>query len=177
MQNEEERRGRLIRSLRERKLWTREQLAREAGVSITTVTDSEEARTQMRIGTASKLAEALGVDALEILHPPLIQLPIDIAAVDREIDQTVKPRSTQEYQEARDTIYARELRRYTREELFDLKDELLREASRLADEQRGSREDLRRITKAEHDWRMAVMENANAVLRVLERAATRQEVE
>src|SRR5215207_7308441 len=66
---EEERRGRLIRDLRERNLWTREQLAKEAGVSVTTVTDSEEARTRMRIGTASKFAKALGVDALSILHP------------------------------------------------------------------------------------------------------------
>ena len=177
MQNEEERRGRLIRSLRERKLWTREQLAREAGVSITTVTDSEEARTQMRIGTATKLAEALGVDPLEILHPPLVELPIDIERVDRWIAETVKPQTPKEYREALDEAYARELAGYTQEELFEMKDGLLQEASRLADQQRGSREDIRRISDEDHAWRIKVIENANAVLRVLERAATRQEME
>jgi len=75
-EDEQERRGRLIQRLRERKLWTREKLSREAGVSLTTIIDSEEGRTQMRIGTASKIANALEVDPLSILHPPAD--PLDV---------------------------------------------------------------------------------------------------
>jgi hypothetical protein len=117
------------------------------------------------------------VDALTILHPPLIDLPIDIERVDREIAETVKPQTPKEYREALDEAYARELAGYTQEELFEMKDGLLQEASRLADQQRGSREDIRRISDEDHAWRIKVIENANAVLRVLERAATRQEME
>ncbi len=66
---EEERRGRLVTRLRERRLWTRERLAQEAGVSVTTVTGVEEGRTRVRLGTIEKLSGTFGVDPLELLHP------------------------------------------------------------------------------------------------------------
>jgi transcriptional regulator with XRE-family HTH domain len=66
---EEERRGQLVTRLRERRLWTRERLAQEAGVSVTTVTGVEEGRTRVRLGTIEKLSGALGTDPLELLHP------------------------------------------------------------------------------------------------------------
>ncbi len=66
---EEERRGRLVTHLRERRLWTRERLAQEAGMSVTTVTGVEEGRTRVRLGTIEKLSGVLGVDPLELLHP------------------------------------------------------------------------------------------------------------
>src|SRR5215210_1121678 len=83
-EDEQERRGRLIQRLRERKLWTREKLSREAGVSLTTIIDSEEGRTQMRIGTASKIANALGVDPLSILHP---SGPLDDVQFERYLEE------------------------------------------------------------------------------------------
>lgn len=66
---EEERRGQLVTRLREQRLWTREKLAQEAGVSVTTVTGVEEGRTRVRLGTIEKLSQALGEDPLELLHP------------------------------------------------------------------------------------------------------------
>jgi transcriptional regulator with XRE-family HTH domain len=73
---EEERRGEAVTRLRERKLWTREKLAQEAKVSPTTVTGVEEARTRVRLGTIRKLAEALEVDPMEILHPEEVAAPL-----------------------------------------------------------------------------------------------------
>jgi transcriptional regulator with XRE-family HTH domain len=66
---EAELRGRLITRLRENRLWTREKLAREAGVSTTTVSQAETGRTLVRLGTVRKLAEALDVDPIRLLHP------------------------------------------------------------------------------------------------------------
>lgn len=66
---EEERRGQLVTRLREQHLWTRERLAKEAGVSVTTITGMEDGRTRVRLGTVEKIAKALGVDPLDLLHP------------------------------------------------------------------------------------------------------------
>jgi transcriptional regulator with XRE-family HTH domain len=66
---EEEQRGRLVTQLRESRLWTRERLAQEASVSITTVTGVEEGRTRVRLRTIEKLANALEVAPLKLLHP------------------------------------------------------------------------------------------------------------
>ena len=66
---EEERRGRLVTRLREQRLWTRERLAHEAGVSVTTISGVEEGRTRVRLGTVEKLSKALGVNPLDLLHP------------------------------------------------------------------------------------------------------------
>src|SRR5215218_2029100 len=54
--DEAQRRGRLIARLREERLWTREALAREAGVTISTVTNAEQGKVQLRFGTLRKLA-------------------------------------------------------------------------------------------------------------------------
>jgi transcriptional regulator with XRE-family HTH domain len=65
----EEERGRLITQLREQRLWTREKLAKEAGVSPTTVAQAEEGRTHIRLGTIGKLGRALEVNPQVLLHP------------------------------------------------------------------------------------------------------------
>jgi transcriptional regulator with XRE-family HTH domain len=67
--SQEGERGQLITQLRERKLWTREKLAKEADVSPTTVAQAEEGRTHIRLATIGKLSKALGVDPQELLHP------------------------------------------------------------------------------------------------------------
>jgi transcriptional regulator with XRE-family HTH domain len=65
----EAQRGQLLTELRERRLWTRERLAKEAGVSPTTVGHAEQGRTLIRLDTIRKLAQALDVDPQELLHP------------------------------------------------------------------------------------------------------------
>ncbi len=67
--NEDEIRGQLITRLREDRLWTREELAKRAGVTPTTVTQAETGRTHVRLKTIGKLAEALGVPAARLLRP------------------------------------------------------------------------------------------------------------
>ncbi len=67
--NEDELRGQLIARLREDRLWTREELARRAGVTPTTVSQAEAGRTHVRLRTIGKLAEALGVPASTLLRP------------------------------------------------------------------------------------------------------------
>jgi transcriptional regulator with XRE-family HTH domain len=71
----EDERARLVARLRERRLWTRERLAEEAGVTTTTVTGVEEARTRVRLGTIEKLAKALEVDPMTLLHPEEVEPP------------------------------------------------------------------------------------------------------
>lgn len=73
--SQEEARGLLITWLREQRLWTRERLAKEAGVSPTTVAQAEEGRTHIRLATIGKLARALEVDPQELLHPKKAEAP------------------------------------------------------------------------------------------------------
>ena len=87
--------------------------------------------------------------------------------------RTIKPTTALELEDAIDEACERELSAFTPEELFELRNELLKEASRIGGPQ-GSRDDLRRTTTEEHVWRLAVMENANAVEHVLARIARRQ---
>jgi hypothetical protein len=102
-------------------------------------------------------------------------LPLDIDTITQEVMEIYDPNSPKGLRDALDKVYAYRLEnRYTREELFELKDRLLEEASRLADEQRGSREDIRRIPSEDLAWRMFVIENANAARRVLESTAGRE---
>lgn len=58
--------GRRVRATRERRLWTQEDLAHEAGVPVITISRIENDRYQARPrpGTLKKLAAALGVDAV-----------------------------------------------------------------------------------------------------------------
>ena len=65
----DEARGQLIARLREDRLWTREELAKRAGVTPTTVTQAETGRTHVRLRTLGKLADALGVPAVSLLRP------------------------------------------------------------------------------------------------------------
>ena len=67
--NEDELRGQLITRLREDHLWTREELAKRAGVTPTTVSLAEGGHTRVRLSTIGKLANALGVPATRLLRP------------------------------------------------------------------------------------------------------------
>jgi len=67
--NQDELRGQLIARLREDRLWTREELAKHAGVTPTTVSQAEAGRTHVRLRTIGKLADALGVPAARLLRP------------------------------------------------------------------------------------------------------------
>ena len=66
---EEEMRGRAIRRLRERRLWSRRELARQAGISPSAIAPIEEGRVHVQLSTIGKLAEALGVDSELLLYP------------------------------------------------------------------------------------------------------------
>jgi transcriptional regulator with XRE-family HTH domain len=78
--DELERRGRLLARLREERLWTREKLARRAGVNITTISHAEEGKTRLRLSTIEKIAGALEVDPLMLLHPEEEDIPPKEAA-------------------------------------------------------------------------------------------------
>jgi len=58
-----------IRWLREEQLLTRGELARKAGLTLTSVTNAEEGRHTVRLSTIRKLAKALDVDPSELVHP------------------------------------------------------------------------------------------------------------
>jgi transcriptional regulator with XRE-family HTH domain len=63
--------GRKLVVIRERRMWTQVRLAKEAGVSPTTVSGIESGRiSRPRFGTLRKLARALGVEPEELLSPP-----------------------------------------------------------------------------------------------------------
>jgi transcriptional regulator with XRE-family HTH domain len=62
--------GARVARIRERRMWTQVRLAREAGVSPTTVSGIESGRiSRPHFGTLRKLARALGVGAEELLAP------------------------------------------------------------------------------------------------------------
>ena len=63
--------GRNLIVIRERRMWTQVRLAKEAGVSPTTVSGIETGRiSRPHFGTLRKLAEALGVEPQELVSPP-----------------------------------------------------------------------------------------------------------
>ncbi|PLS84685.1 MAG: hypothetical protein CYG60_16635 [Actinobacteria bacterium] len=80
--NEDEIRGQLITRLREDRLWTREELAKRAGVTPTTVTQAETGRTHVRLKTIGKLADALGVPAARLLRPVEEKEPVGAGKVE-----------------------------------------------------------------------------------------------
>jgi transcriptional regulator with XRE-family HTH domain len=55
--------------LREEQLLTRGELARKAGVSVSTITNAEEGEMSVRLSTLRKIAEALEVEPSELIHP------------------------------------------------------------------------------------------------------------
>jgi transcriptional regulator with XRE-family HTH domain len=62
-------RAQAITRLREKKLWSRRQLAREAGMSPSAIPYIEEHRGSVRLETIGKIAKALDVDPEVILYP------------------------------------------------------------------------------------------------------------
>src|ERR671914_2190759 len=63
--------GKHLAEVRERRMWTQVRLAREAGVSPTTVSGIESGRiSRPHFGTLRKLAWALGVEPEELLSLP-----------------------------------------------------------------------------------------------------------
>jgi transcriptional regulator with XRE-family HTH domain len=68
--NEEDQvRGRAVKRLRERHLWSRRELARRAGISPSAVAPIEEGRVHVQLATIGKLANALGVAPDVLLYP------------------------------------------------------------------------------------------------------------
>jgi transcriptional regulator with XRE-family HTH domain len=64
--------GRRLLAIRERLMWTQGRLAKEAGVSPTTISGIESGRiSRPHFGTLRKLAEALGVEPLELVTSPI----------------------------------------------------------------------------------------------------------
>lgn len=61
-----------VRRLRIKKGWPQDRLAEEMGLSIRAVSLIERARTDMQISTFLRLAEALGVPALQLLKKPKV---------------------------------------------------------------------------------------------------------
>jgi transcriptional regulator with XRE-family HTH domain len=61
--------GEKLRETRKRKLLTQQQLAQRSGVGIATIIRIERNQVEPRGSTIRKLAEALGVDAHELVKP------------------------------------------------------------------------------------------------------------
>jgi len=59
--------GRKIRALRLRKFWRQEDLAREAGLQMGTISRIETGYHRPHLGTVGKVAEALGVDPEDLI--------------------------------------------------------------------------------------------------------------
>jgi transcriptional regulator with XRE-family HTH domain len=59
-----------LREVRERKLVTQEELAEKTGISRATISRIEVNNADARISTVRKLAQALGVDAAELMAKP-----------------------------------------------------------------------------------------------------------
>lgn len=62
-------RGQAVKRLRERRLWSRRELARQAGISPSAVAPIEEGQVHVQLQTIGKLAEALDVDPQLLLYP------------------------------------------------------------------------------------------------------------
>jgi transcriptional regulator with XRE-family HTH domain len=62
-------RGQAVKRLRERRLWSRRELARQAQISPSAVAPIEEGRVHVQLATIGKLADALGVDPELLLYP------------------------------------------------------------------------------------------------------------
>lgn len=60
--------GERIRAMREERWMGREEFAKKAGVGLTTLRNVENESTGVRLGTARKLAEALGVPPKSLAH-------------------------------------------------------------------------------------------------------------
>lgn len=176
-----------LRELREEAILTVHELSELSGVSEDTITKIENGYRTGRPSTLRKLAQALDTTPQNIkgaqksrgpVEPGIqrkVRLPLDIDAIAESVGGPSAFTNALDFRNAIDEVAAARLESaYTREEVFEFKDELLKEASRLADEQRGSREEIRRIPPEDINWRLAIIENLNVVLRVLEKTAGRQ---
>ena len=186
--------GEKIREMREDLFYSQRELSRLSGLSHETIQRVEAGeRLDVRGATVRKFAQALNVDPHELLleedaepytRGPVavepgaeeeVRLPLNIEAITEKVMEVYEPENTRDLRDALNKFYAYRLETwYTREELFEFKDRLSEEASRLGAKQRGSREDIRRIPPEDWLWRMYVIENINAITRVLDRTAGRQ---
>jgi transcriptional regulator with XRE-family HTH domain len=188
--------GRNIRTLRDAGLLTQEEVAEQVRMSPSQYNLLENGKVKRpHPSTLRKIADFFGVAPQDLRSPerilapkvaapfspapeegseeeqlrPKVSLPLDIDAITQEVMRNAKPESPRELREALNEAYAHELQGYSVEELLSLKDDLLQEAGRLGG--RKTREELRQQSPEELRAQIAVMENANAVLRVLERIA------
>jgi excisionase family DNA binding protein len=111
------------------------------------------------------------IEGSEVYPKVQPELPLDIDAITAEVAKSARPETVLEFRKVLDEAYAHELRDYSTEDLFELKDELLEEVRQLSGPK--TREELSLQTPEELTALINAMENANAVLRALERTAGR----
>jgi transcriptional regulator with XRE-family HTH domain len=112
--------GRNIAALRERRMWTQVRLAKEAGISPTTVSGIENGRiSRPHFGTLRKLAAALGVESETLLGQPgarkasmpeSLSLEWSIATNDEEFERGLEEASIERLSTLSDELDEEEIR-------------------------------------------------------------------
>jgi len=159
--------GQEIKRLREERDWSRAKLAVEADMSVSGVSMIENGQRNLTTTTLAKLARALAVEVADLFpkeQAPLpleesVSLPLDIDQLKKEVIRESRPANQAELQTG---VEDKIEQRYSREELFPLKDEL---------------EELRQSLSPNEDEFNAyaqVLEARNYVHRVLHRSANPQ---
>src|SRR5215210_275965 len=159
--------GQEIKRLREERGWSRAKLAVEADMSVSGVSMIENGQRNLTTTTLAKLARALAVEVADLFpkeQAPLpleesVSLPLDIDQLKKEVIRESRPANQAELQTG---VEDKIEQRYSREELFPLKDEL---------------EELRQSLSPNEDEFNAyaqVLEARNYVHRVLHRSANPQ---
>ena len=69
MNQEDQVRGQAVKRLRERRLWSRRELARRAEISPSAIAPIEDGRVHVQLSTIGKLAQALEVNPEILLYP------------------------------------------------------------------------------------------------------------
>jgi transcriptional regulator with XRE-family HTH domain len=119
-----------LRQIREARGWTQQRLADESGVNKATINQIERGRRSPNVETLGRLADALSVEMGDFfpkaqswlpLENVVVSLPLDIDELKKEVIAEARPASQAELQTA---VEDKIEQRYSREELFPLKDEL-----------------------------------------------------
>jgi transcriptional regulator with XRE-family HTH domain len=160
--------GEEVRRRREELRLTGVQLATRAGMAPSAVSQIETGKRTPSSASVVKLAYALGVevgqlypkDQAQLPLEDLVSLPLDIDQLKKEVIQESRPANQAELQTGVEDKIAQ---RYSREELFPLKDEL-----------EEFRQSLSPTNEEEFNAYARVLEARNYVHRVLHRSASPQ---
>jgi transcriptional regulator with XRE-family HTH domain len=160
--------GEEVRRRREELRLTGVQLATRAGMAPSAVSQIETGKRTPSSASVVKLAYALGVevgqlypkDQAQLPLEDLVSLPLDIDQLKKEVIQESRPANQAELQTGVEDKIAQ---RYSREELFPLKDEL-----------EEFRQSLSPTKEEEFNAYAQVLEARNYVYRVLHRSASPQ---